>query len=76
VKQNLTLIVDEDLLQSARKAASDRNTSLNRLVCVYLEQLVQESEDHRASAAELAEIFGIPRARCGTHLSRRDRRHD
>mgnify|MGYP000303682096 CR=1 FL=1 len=41
-KQNLTLVVDEDLLLAARKAALDRRTSVNQLVRDFLASLAQE----------------------------------
>ena len=42
-KQNLTLVVDEDLLLAARKVALDRRTSVNQLVREFLAGLVDES---------------------------------
>jgi predicted HicB family RNase H-like nuclease len=41
-RQNLTLVVDEDLLLAARKVALDQRTSVNQLVREYLAALVEE----------------------------------
>ncbi len=63
VKRNLTLTLDEDLLKAARKAALDRNTSVNQLVREYLEGLVQQSDRRKAALAEIEEIFRTNRKR-------------
>ncbi len=42
-KQNLTLVVDEDLLLAARKVALDRGTSVNQMVREFLAGLVDET---------------------------------
>jgi predicted HicB family RNase H-like nuclease len=52
VQKNLTLVLDEDLLRAARKAALDRNTSVNQLVRTYLEQLVRETDRRQADLHE------------------------
>lgn len=56
-KQNLTLVVDEDLLLAARKVALDQGTSVNQLVREYLERLVDEPSRRRLARARLKEMF-------------------
>jgi len=46
-RQNVTLVVEEDLLLAARKVALDRRTSVNQLVREYLTTLVEESSRRR-----------------------------
>jgi len=48
-KQNVTLVVEEELLLAARKIALDRKTSVNQLVREFLTSLVEE--DTRKSLA-------------------------
>jgi Family of unknown function (DUF6364) len=57
VQKNLTLTIDEELLRSARKAALDRNTSVNQLVREYLESLTRQEERQEKALAEMREMF-------------------
>ena len=52
-KQNVTLVVEEDLLLAARKIALDRRTSVNQLVREYLTALVEEPGRRRLARARL-----------------------
>jgi len=56
-KQNLTLVVDEDLLLAARKVALDQRTSVNQLVREYLTALVEEPSRRRLARARLRKAF-------------------
>ncbi len=56
-KQNVTLVVDEDLLLAARKIALDQRTSVNRLVREYLAKLVEEPSQRRLARAHLRHVF-------------------
>ena len=53
LSQNLTLVIDEDILLAARKIALDRRTSVNQLVREYLTTLVEESEGRRMARTRL-----------------------
>ena len=53
IKQNLTLVIDEDLLLAARKIALDRRTSVNQLVREYLAGLVEETGRRNLARARL-----------------------
>jgi hypothetical protein len=57
--QNLTLVVEEDLLVAARKVARDRRTSLNQLVREYLAALVEEHSRKGLVRARLRAAFEI-----------------
>ena len=56
-RQNVTLVVEEDLLLAARKVALDRRTSVNQLVREYLTTLVEESSRRRLARARLRKMF-------------------
>jgi hypothetical protein len=56
-KQNLTLVVDEDLLLAARKVALDRRTSVNQLVREFLTGLVDESSRRDMARARLTKMM-------------------
>ena len=56
-KQNVTLVIEEELLLAARKVALDQRTSVNQLVREYLTTLVEESSRRRLARARLAAAF-------------------
>ncbi len=76
MQKNLTLVLDEDLLRAARKAALDRNTSVNQLVRTYLEQLVRETDRRQAAMADVEDIFRTTRIRTGRINWTRDDLHE
>ena len=63
VRTNVTLTVDEELLRAARKAALDRDTSVNRLVRDYLAGLANAPDRYLGAIERLPEISpaGKPR---------------
>jgi hypothetical protein len=56
-RQNVTLVLDEDLLLAARKVALDQRTSVNQLVREYLSALVEEPSRKRLAQARLSKAF-------------------
>ncbi|MGD0619730.1 MAG: hypothetical protein ABSB67_18945 [Bryobacteraceae bacterium] len=56
-KQNVTLVIEEDLLLAARKIALDQRTSVNQLVREYLTALVEEPGRRRLARARLKKRF-------------------
>jgi translation elongation factor EF-Ts len=56
-KQNLTLVVEEDLILAARKVALDQGTSVNQLVRDFLAALVEESGRRRMARTRLKAAF-------------------
>ena len=52
---NLTLAIDDDLLQAARKIAVERDTTVNELVRNYLEEVV--SNQRRIAREKLLELM-------------------
>jgi hypothetical protein len=53
VRQNVTLVVEEDLLLAARKIALEQGTSVNQLVREYLRTLVDEPNRRRLARARV-----------------------
>jgi hypothetical protein len=56
-KQNVTLVVEEDLLLAARKVALDQRTSVNQLVREYLVTLIEQPSRRRLARARLKDRF-------------------
>ena len=56
-KQNVTLVIEEDVLLAARKIALDQRTSVNQLVREYLTALVEEPSRRRLARARLRQAF-------------------
>jgi len=52
---NLTLRIDEQLLQKARAYARARNTTLNQMIRDFLEQITSRTDPHEA-ADEFARV--------------------
>jgi len=65
VQRNVTLRVEEEVLRAARKAAIDRNTSVNQLVRDYLARVARESSQQQAALSRLEEIFRTSRVEVG-----------
>lgn len=56
-KQNVTLVVEEDLLLAARKIALEQKTSVNQLVREFLVNLIEEPGRRRMARARLKTAF-------------------
>jgi hypothetical protein len=75
-KQNLTLVIEEDLLLAARKLALDQRTSVNQLVRDYLTTLVQEPSRRRLARARLRKAFETGLVEVGDRKWSRDDLYD
>jgi len=71
-RQNLTLVIEEDLLLEARKVALDRSTSVNEMVREYLATLVKERGRKRLARAKLKETFRTGLVEAGDRTWTRD----
>ncbi len=71
-KQNLTLVVEEDLLLAARKVALDQRTSVNQLVRDYLTALVEAPNRRRLARARLKKRFQPGLVKVGKRTWSRD----
>lgn len=75
MRRNLTLALDENLLRTARKAAIDRNTSVNEMVREFLTRLVRETDPQQAALARTEETFRTSRVKLGRRTWTRDDLH-
>jgi hypothetical protein len=75
-RQNVTLVVDEDLLLAARKVALDQRTSVNQLVREYLTALVEEPGRRRLAKARLRTMFETGIVEVGDRKWSRDDLYD
>ena len=71
-KQNLTLVIEEELLLAARKVALEQRTSVNQLVREFLSALVKEPAHRRLARARLAAAFQRGIVRVGDRSWTRD----
>ena len=55
--KNVTLAVEEEILQAARKLALDRNTTVNKLVREYLKRLVEEDSRRELALERLGRLM-------------------
>jgi hypothetical protein len=74
--QNVTLVVEENLLLAARKVALDQRTSVNQLVRKYLAALVEEPSRRRLARARLKEACEIGLVGVGNREWSRDDLYD
>jgi len=75
-RQNVTLVVEEDLLLAARKVALDQRTSVNQLVREYLTALVEEPGRRRLARARLRRAFETGLVEVGERKWSRDDLYD
>ena len=72
VRQNVTLVIEEDVLLAARKVALDQRTSVNQLVREYLVALVEEPSRRRLARARLSKVFATGLVEVGDRKWSRD----
>ena len=72
---NLTLSIEDRLVQQARKMAEAKGTSLNQLIRGYLEELTAQS-DPEAEIAELRRLSAEGRGRSRGWKFNREEIHD
>ena len=75
-RQNVTLVVEEDLLLAARKIALDQRTSVNQLVREYLAALVEAPGRRRLARARLRSMFEAGLVEVGERKWSRDDLYD
>ena len=75
-KQNVTLVVDEELLLAARKVALEQRTSVTQLVREYLATVVEEPSRRRIARARLKAAFEKGLVEIGPRTWRRDELYD
>ena len=55
--RNITLAIDEDLLDKVRVLAAMRRTTVNAMVRAFLEQTVEAEKEHDATREELLRLM-------------------
>jgi len=75
-RQNLTLVIDGDLLIAAKKVALDRRTSVNQLVREYLENLVDQYSRRSLARSRLKRAFATGLVEIGNKTWKRDDLYD
>ena len=75
-RQNVTLVIEEDLLLAARKVALDQRTSVNQLVREYLAALVEEPSRRRLARTRLSKSFETGLVEAGDRNWSRDDLYD
>ncbi len=63
--KNLTLAIDEDLLQKVRVLAALKRTSVNELVREYLQRLVEQEQARDEAREELLRLMDSSEGRLG-----------
>lgn len=58
MKQNITLSLDKNLIKKGRIIASKRETSLNRLLSDFLQQIINQEEFYELSKKKALHILG------------------
>ena len=66
---NVTLTIEADVLKAARKAALNRDTSVNALVREYLAQLAKEDDQQEKARAELTDLFKRSKYKIGKNIT-------
>lgn len=75
-RQNVTLVVEEELLLAARKVALDQRTSVNQLVREYLAALVEQPSRRRLARTRLRKAFEKGLVAVGDRKWSREDLHD
>jgi hypothetical protein len=75
-KQNVTLVVEKELLLEARKVALTQRTSVAQLVREYLARIVEEPSHRRVARARLKAAFEKGLVEVGPKTWSRDELYD
>jgi hypothetical protein len=63
--KNITLAIDESLLDKVRVIAAERKTTVNQLVRLHLEQIVRNEDRAKRAIADLRRMSLATKARLG-----------
>jgi hypothetical protein len=74
--RNITLSVEEDVLQEARKIAAERNTTVNAIVRAHLGDLVRQKQRTRDALKRMRELAEQGGMEVGTKTWTRDDVHE
>jgi hypothetical protein len=74
--KNITLSVEEEVLQEARKIAAERNTTVNAMVRAHLAELVGQKRRTRDALKRMRELAEQGGMEVGTKTWTRDDLHE
>jgi hypothetical protein len=74
--KNITLAVDEAVLEQVKIYAAERKTSVNALVRDYLEQVARSSDRTERARRRLLELARVSKAEVGPVTWKRDDLYD
>jgi len=63
MKSKLTLTMDGSLVEAAKQFASERHTSLSKLVEAYLKTITREAAPHKRLPGVVGELAGLLKGR-------------
>lgn len=73
---NMTLAIEEELLDAARAVAAERHTSVNEMVRLYLSQVVGEDRRRQAAWERIKGLVEQPPVVLGGPRPSRDELHE
>jgi hypothetical protein len=75
-RQNVTLTIEQELLEEAHAVAVRRHTSLNEMVRQYLKQIVRQERSRLEAWHDVQKLLDKPAVRLGEALPPRGGRHE
>jgi metal-responsive CopG/Arc/MetJ family transcriptional regulator len=75
-RQNVTLTIEQDLLDEAHAVAMRRHISLNEMVRQYLKQIVRQERSRLEAWHDVRKLLERPPVRLGEILPGRGARHE
>ena len=77
MNKNITMAIDQDLLEKVKKIAVDKNTTISGLIRLYLNNLVEQEEKNKNEIiSELNKIFNHSKAVIGNKNWNREDLHE
>ena len=74
--KNITLTIDENVLAAVRRYATERNSSVNRLVREYLTRISEREDRARKARQRIRELSNRSKARLGSKSWSREELHE
>ncbi len=74
--KNITLSVDENVLATVRRYATERNSSVNQLVREYLTRISEREDRARQARQRIRRLSNRSKARLGSKTWSRDELHE
>ena len=71
--KNITLAIDDDVLDEVRMVAARKRTTVNAMVREFLTDVASENERREKRARRSVELVAIRRAECGTDFTSTER---